>query len=136
MIDLMLIFFNGNTAGLADTDGCLITEIGYQTRYVWIYHDDGTRNWIQYPSNECLSKSLILRDVDYIPKRHNGGRRYNLNRSDSRVACANKACFPWFQQFQEHGFNQHLWYLFLFMKVLNVYYFHWLCKTHTTEREC
>jgi hypothetical protein len=76
-----------------DVEGCLVRVDGEQ--YVWIVHNDSTRNWISSPSSGCEQKALPVpaSQLDAYPKRHGAqDPRYVLNASQSALACQHTAC--------------------------------------------
>ena len=75
---------------VTDTNGCLIKR--KRAKYVWILHNDQTRNWIKYPTPGCISKATIHENVDGITKRHQGDGAYSLNKEQSKIACTRLAC--------------------------------------------
>ena len=75
-----------------DVEGCLVQTTG---AYVWVVHNDGSRNWIEEPTAGCIAKALVIPDKSVYPPRDPGSTgAYNLVGQDSVAACANDACIP------------------------------------------
>jgi len=73
-----------------DIKGCLVKDVTEQ--YVWIVHNDSTRNWISTANAKCFQKALQVSDVSIYPKRYHGIGHYNLNSTQSFLACEELGC--------------------------------------------
>ena len=71
-----------------DSVGCLLKDGSSQ--YVWIVHNDSTRNWVSTPTAGCHDKALSVPDSAVFSKRP--APMYSLNVTQSAAACANAGC--------------------------------------------
>ena len=73
-------FYDGKTDD--DTSGGLVKD----ATYVWIIHNDCTRNWLSQPSDAARTRATLISNIGDYPKRHGGTGDYDLDATNSATA--------------------------------------------------
>jgi hypothetical protein len=66
------------------TSGCLV-QVADQS-YIWVVHEDGTRNWLGTVEPSWHAAALTITNVTIYPKRDGGVGHYDLTAAESDAA--------------------------------------------------